>query len=69
MYRIDYAVMVIAGTLALVAAAITAFLWIRHRLSNDPDMQEFMERVDRGRAGDDCDDDAEDGSSVGEDQG
>lgn len=68
MYRIDYAVMMIAGTLALVAAAITAFLWIRHHLANDPDLLEFVERVEKGREGAPGSE-RKDGSGAGETDG
>lgn len=51
MLRLDFAVMVIAGTLALVAGAAAASLAIRHRLAADPDLREFVQRAERGHAG------------------
>ncbi len=50
MLRIDYAVMMVAGTLAIVAAVVAAYFAIRNRLSRDPDLQEFAQRVDDARA-------------------
>lgn len=50
MLRIDYAVMVVAGTLTLAGAILIAYFWIRDRLARDPGLQEFMERVEAGSA-------------------
>lgn len=61
--------MVVAGTLALVSTALLAYFWIRDRLASDPDLQEFMQRVEEGRAAEERadaagTDEAEDDSSA-----
>jgi len=64
--RLDLAVMMVAGTLALVGLVAAAVVVVRNRLADDPDLRDFMDRVERGRPGGDVEaGDPENGSSAG----
>ncbi len=44
------AAFVVISTLTLVAAVVLGYFAIRRRLMEDPDLQEFVERVEAGQA-------------------
>lgn len=49
MFRLDFAVMMVAGTLALVGLILIVYFVIRDRLAADPELSDFSRRVEASR--------------------